>query len=213
MSELLLINPRRKRKMHRNPSRRRTTKMRRNPIRRHRRRVTRLRANPKRHRRVSRMRHNPIIRRRKRGASRGGSMNMSGFLKGTLMPSAIGAGGALGVDLLLGFAAPMLPAMLTTPAIKPFVRLAAAIGLGLVAGKVGGRAMGEKVTAGAVTVIVYDTVKGFLQTAMPTLPLSGMDAYPNLEYYNAGTNVGAMGMYQGPASKVAQPMGMYTGNS
>ena len=212
MSELLLINPRRKRRAGAK-RRTRTTKMRRNPIRRHRRRVTRLRDSPKRHRRVSRMRHNPIIRRRKRGSSRGGSMNMGGFLKHTLMPSAIGAGGALGVDLLLGFAAPMLPAMLTTPAIKPFVRLAAAIGLGLVAGKVGGRAMGEKVTAGAVTVIVYDTVKGFLQTAMPTLPLSGMDAYPNLEYYNAGTNVGAMGMYQGPASKVAQPMGMYTGNS
>ena len=44
------------------------------------------------------------------------------------------------------------------------------------------------VAAGAVTVVAYDTLKGVVRNAMPTLP--GLSGYPSLEFINAGYPVG-----------------------
>jgi hypothetical protein len=71
------------------------------------------------------------------------------------------------------------------------------------------RRVGEQVAAGASVVVLYDVFKGFAQTAMPNLPLSGM-GYPGLEYYNAGTNVGEYSLSLPAGSQlrsgIVQPM-------
>jgi hypothetical protein len=119
-----------------------------------------------------------------RGASR--AVGFKNFMGGTLVPSAIGAGGALLLDVAIGYIP--LPAMLTTGALRPVTRLAGAALLGFIASQVSSRSVAANVTAGAVTVVLYDTFKGFLQTAMPALPLSG---YPTrIGWVNPGMPVG-----------------------
>ena len=186
-------------------------KARRNPI--------NLVANPKRRRRLSAARKRNPIRYSKRSRRRRnpigiGKFNISSFMKHTLVPSAVGAAGALSLDILLSYLP--LPAMLKTPAVRPVIRLAGAVAVGMLAGAIMGRKTGEQVTAGAATVILYDTLKGFLSTAMPTLPLQGLgdgdyddsSYYPAMGYAGAGSNAGiGMGEYvDGMGMYVSQPV-------
>jgi len=93
--------------------------------------------------------------------------DFAGFMRGTLTPSLIGAGGAIGLDMIL--AKLPLPAPIKAGPFRPVVRIAGAIGLGMIGGMVLGRRMGEQLTAGAVTVVLYDTLKGFLKPMFPAL--------------------------------------------
>lgn len=177
MSELMLINPRRrKRKMSAKQlkffGKRRKKKYSRrgytigsSPIR-------RLKLNPKR-----RYRRNPSTR----------GFNIQSFAQNTLIPSAIGAAGALSLDVLLGFLP--LPAAFKSGPMRPIVKLVGAVGIGMIAGMIGQRKMAEQVTAGAVTVVLYDTMKGFLQTSLPNIPLGDAEEYPALEYVNPAITV------------------------
>jgi len=142
----------------------------------------------KRHHR--RYRRNPI----------GGKFNIKSFTNQTLMPATVGAVGALGLDVVLGYLP--LPPMLQTGVMKSVTRIAGAVGLGMIAGAVSNRRVGEQVAAGAITVTLYDLIKGWAQTAMPNLPLSGTEEYPVLSYAGAGETVG---MYVGEE----QNIGMY----
>lgn len=179
MAELMLINPRKRK--------RRTKARKANPKRR--RRVTARRArrrnpvmplaNVRRRRRYStvsrKRRRNPIGGRRR--------FSLRGFTANTLMPSAIGAAGAIGLDVLMGLLP--LPAMVKTGPMKPVARIVGAIGIGMLAGMITNRRVGEQVAAGAVTVVMYDTLKGFVRQAMPTLPMDGLsEDYPSMEYIN-----------------------------
>lgn len=189
MSELLLINPRKRRR--RKSSAKRRTRARARPVRRRKRRsMIAAFANPAKRSRKRRRRsiHRSIARFRRNPSSRGGKFSIKGTVKDTLIPSAIGAAGALGLDVLLGLVP--LPDMLKTPTVRPFVRIAGAIGIGMLASMVAGRKIGEQVTAGAVTVTVYDIMKGVVQQAMPTLSLGDVGYYPSLEYVGAGLNAG-----------------------
>jgi hypothetical protein len=137
--------------------------------------------------------------RKKRYRLRGYRRNPTGpmgFVTQNLVPASIGAGGALGLDVLLGFATPFLPAMLTTGPMRPVLRIAGAIGLGMLATQVSGRKIGEQVAAGAITVTVYDILKGLVKQFAPTLAL-GENDYPVLGYYSPGIQVGNdnMGAY------------------
>lgn len=213
MSELMLINPGRRVKKRAKTRRkmsplqlkyfgkksqrttvmakkRRTKKRRHNP-------VTALAANPKRrHRRLSaKRRHNPIrSRRRRHNPLSLGHFSLNGFMKQTLMPSAIGAAGALGLDMILAHLP--IPDALKTTTMKPVVRIAGAVALGMIAGAVTNRRTAEQMTAGAVTVILYDTIKSFMMTNVPAVApaLAGLgDAYDyeTLGYSGAGQGVGA----------------------
>jgi hypothetical protein len=177
MAELMLINPRKRR-----------------------RRVKARKSNPKRRRRVTasrvkRRRRNPVmplanVRRRRRYStvSRkrrrnpiGGRFSLRGFTNNTLMPSAIGAAGALGLDVLMGLLP--LPAAIKTGPMRPLTRIAGAVGIGMLAGMITNRRLGEQVAAGAVTVVMYDTLKSFVRQAVPTLPMAGLsEDYPSMEY-------------------------------
>jgi hypothetical protein len=210
MSELLLVNPRKRRVKRRRRARamtalqaryfgkgrrkaRRTTALVSNPAprrrRRHARRATGAVAAPRRTRR----RHS--IRRSMRGrVTRLRGFNTKSFLSDTLMPAGIGAAGALGVDVVLGFAHPYLPSFMTTGIGVPLTKIAAAVGLGMVAGMVADRRTGELVMAGGVTVVMYNYLRTMLQTNVPSLQLAGVGNY--------------MG-YAGPARAFPDNMGMY----
>lgn len=192
MPELMLINPRKRRKR-----RKMTAKQRQYFGKRRKRTRSRSRSitapaglsmNPKRRRR-RRARTLSAVRRYRRNPIKFSPMQ---FVQTTLMPSAIGAGGALGLDLLMGFLP--LPVAMKTGPMRPVIKLVGAVGIGMLAGMVTNRRTAEQITAGAVTVVLYDTLKGFMQKAMPNLVL-GEAEYPALEYISPAQTVEGMGVY------------------
>lgn len=224
MQEMLLVgsNPRRKRRKGRRKGKRRMSALQRRyfgkrrsaPVvrrrRRSRRRVAALAA-PRVHRRrshrrsrrmrVSRVRRNPI---------RLGGFNFGSFMRNNLMPAGIGAIGAIGVDIALAYATPMLPAVLQSGLPRTAVKIAGAVVVGMAAGKVMGRKFGEDVTAGAITVTLYDLIKSYVAQAMPGLPLSEY----NMGWASPAPNVGSdLGMYVGtdPIGSALPGLGMYVG--
>lgn len=190
MSELLLVNPRRKRVHRKRRTHRRMSALQRQYF--------GKRRHTRRHRRVELMEANPAKRRTRRRRSgkrrsirhrvaaraqrlRGFSMNS--FMRNTLMPSAIGAVGALSADVVLGYATPYLPTMLTSGVGATVAKLGAAVGIGMAAGMLTNRNIGEQVMAGAVTVVLYSALKRQVQASLPNLHMSGMGyAGPALAY-------------------------------
>jgi hypothetical protein len=178
MSEILLVNPRRRRKARKMSAKqakyfgkRRRRKSRASvasaPRRRRRRRSTSIvHTNPRRRRRSSltrsvrrRRHHNPSLR-----GLAGGAVPM-------LKAGAIGAAGALGLDVLWGYGKGYLPASIAgSPLAQYAVKLAGALLVGIVGNKVL-RGKGRDMAVGATTVVLHDAMKAQLQNAFPTLPL------------------------------------------
>ena len=181
MSQVLLVNPARRRRASKK-SRSRKAKARSNP------------SNPiKRKRRGRSFGAVGHHKRRYRRNPTGGS-----FAQRTAMPAAIGAAGAIGVDLALALLP--VPDTFKTGMMRPIARIAAGIGIGMVVAQFMNRDAGAKAALGAITVIVYDTAKTFLQQNVPALPLSDANDYPAIEYvdqYGNGMNAlltdGSMG--------------------
>ncbi len=98
-----------------------------------------------------------VLRYRRRKNPVGG---IGGFVKGALIPSAVGGAGALALDLAMNMLP--LPATLKTGTMRPVVRVAGAIGLGMLASKVASRQVGGQVAAGALTVTLYDLARSTL---------------------------------------------------
>jgi hypothetical protein len=133
-------------------------------------------------------------------------MNFNSFLKGTLIPSAVGAAGALGVDLMLGYATPYLPTMLTSGPAVPLTKIAAAVGLGMIAqGVTKDRNMAEHVMAGAITVVAYQWIRDMAKAQFPTLPLS--------EYVSGMGYAGPAMAFPGPDAQMQRGMGVYVGTA
>lgn len=203
MAEVLLVNPsrRRRRKSKRRMSakqrkyfgggRRRRRKSRRAVVavapRRRRRRsrrssVARL-ANPRRRR--SRRSITRGVRRRRRNPSLRGSLSS---IKGSVVPmlqaGVVGAGGAIGLDLLWGFGSKYLPAQIAGSALAQYgAKLAGAILVGI-AGDMILRGRGKAMAVGAATVVLHDAFKAQLQSSFPTLNLG--------EYLTFAPTVGSM---------------------
>lgn len=185
MAELMLVNPRKRRttgrKKARTPAQKAATrrlvalnKKRSSPRRKPRTATTpvrrRRRAAPAVARRVRRYKRNPAGR---------------GVVNTTLIPAAIAASGALGLDILWGFAP--VPANLKAGPLRHVVKGAGAIGMGWLAGKVVSKRAALQLTGGALTVIMHDAAKELVQKFMPQLSLG---------YYSAGQPVGEyMGEY------------------
>lgn len=111
---------------------------------------------------------------------------MGGFITNTLIPSAVGGAGALALDIALA-ALPLPEAMKTGP-MAPLVKVAGAVGLGMLASQFLGRKTGEQVAAGALTVTIYNVARKALagikkKDGTPMIP--GLSMYPD----------GAMGEY------------------
>ena len=213
-----------------------------NPRRRHRRRPMTAKQlkyfGKRRHRRTIRARRNPVARRRRAAAapvrrrrysrrsaiaavigrrrrSRSGLMgSASSFLSNDIVPAAIGAGGALALDMVWPHLT-FLPPQLQSGPLTPVVRIAGAVGLGVVAGMVAGSRIGRNVAMGALTVTAYDIIKGYMAASMPAPvptpaqsslpPSAGVSGYaPRLAGYapsdglgwiNPARNAGAMSGY------------------
>lgn len=171
MPEVLLVNPRKR-------SRRKTTaKKRRSPAKR--KTTARRRRSPTRARRTRRTyRRNPI-----------GKLNVKSFMRQTLMPSAVGAVGALGIDMIMGFLP--LPTTWKTGPMRPAVKGIGAVAIGLAASMVTSRKVAEQITAGGLTVVLYDTMKTFISGQFPAIPLGQYDAYPSIGYVSPSPSVNA----------------------
>jgi hypothetical protein len=185
MAELLLVNPRKRRKA--KSSHRRARRARASNPRRRRRHVARV-ANPRRrHRRhVARM-GNP--RRRRRYARNPSFRSISSGIAPTLKAGAIGAAGALGLDLLWGYGAKYLPTSLATGMAASAAKLLGSVLIGVIGNKLL-RGKGQAMAVGAATVAIHEIAKAQLASAMPSLPLG---AYlPMGAYLGIGTN--AMGV-------------------
>ena len=133
-----------------------------------------------------------------RAASRAGRAlryrrpNPIGFLTNTLMPSVVGGAGALALDVALGVL-PLPPALKTGP-MAPLVKIAGAVGLGMLAGKMVNRRVGEQIAAGAMTVQIYNLAKGMLiKVGGGRIP--GLSMYPDgyMSEYVSGDEVPELG--------------------
>lgn len=142
-----------------------------------------LHVNPKRRkssgRRRRRLHRNP---RRAAAGGRGMIGQAKSLLAGNLMPAALGAAGALGVDIAWAFAP--VPAAIKSGPAAPLVKILGAVGLGMLVSKFANRRFGQAMVAGYLTVTAYDMAKKLVAKAIPTLPLA---EYPyDLGYTQAG---------------------------
>jgi hypothetical protein len=129
----------------------------------------------------------------------GRAFSVAGIMR-DIVPAGIGAAGALGVDIAMGYVRPMLPAGFSGPLIEPLIKIGGAIGVGYLAGQIMGRRFGEQVTAGALTVAMYDIIKGFVRQAAPGL----LSEY--VGYYDEGDEqIG----WISPAEQVGEYVGDY----
>lgn len=168
MAEMLIMNPkRRKRKVRKKPVKRRRTAAKRASSVTHRKSTTR------------RYRKNPI--RRKSGIG-----NIVGT---TIVPSAIAAGGAIGLDVIMGYL-PVPEAMKTGP-MRHLVKGAGAIGMGMLAGMFLKPKTAELITTGALTVVMHNAGKEMVQNFAPNVRLGSVeDDYEELSYVSPGMPVG-----------------------
>lgn len=184
MAQMLLVNPRKRRK------RRASSKARKVRVRRRRRAapvaVRRRKRNPsaRRHRRVRARRHyrrNPI------------GLNLRG-VQGQVMDAAVGAGGALALDIALGYLP--IPENLRTGAAAPLIKGIVAIALGMVASKVIKSSTATKMTQGALTVMLHGIFRETAGRYMPTVQMGDWNdgfGIESLGYYGSGENPGVSG--------------------
>lgn len=192
MAEMLLINPRRKRRagvrrMRRNPRRMSALQRqyfgggRRNPRRRRRSRpaMTTMARNPRRRYRRARA---AIRRFRRNPRGMGGNFNLSHIMRDMLVPAGIGAAGALALDLAWGNLP--IPASLQTGTLAPVARIAGAVLIGIAVGMVAGKRNGAYATVGAMTVTLADLAKNWVASSYPAVSLGGYVS-PRMGYYGA----------------------------
>lgn len=195
-AEILLVNPRRKRRSAKRSGRRPMTALQRQYFGKRRARVTAVAKNPRparRHRRraarVRRYNRNPTMPGSVRNYARRARTAGTSFVKGTLLPSFAGAAGALGLDVAL--AVLPVPASMKAGPLGVVTRVAGAIGIGYLGKKFMGAKFGENMMAGALTVTIYDQLKQAMTTYVPSIPLSA----DSLGWTSPGVQIGQVGSY------------------
>lgn len=177
MAQMLLVNPRKRRrkaakKVRRVKARRRRTRA--APVARRRR-----RRNPiaRRVHRARRRRRNPI------------GLNLNS-VKNQVMDAAYGAGGAVVLDVALGYLP--VPDSMKSGVAAPIFKGAAAIALGMVASKVVSSSIAAKMTNGALTVMLHGILRETVGKALPNVQMGGWGDYgfetDSLGYYGSGEN-------------------------
>lgn len=202
-AQLLLINPKKRRRSHKR--RARSHRRRRHVARRRRSRVMRVvRVNPRHRRRHSahrrHIRRNPLHRHRRR-IHRNPMTSVGGVVRGALIPAGYGAVGAVGVSVIWGFLSPMFGSLFSGNLfLNTIAKGAGSLGLGWAASKVLGRQQGYAVAIGGLTVAGYELLSSLLNTVAPTLPMAGVGAYM--------PPVNALGAYMPPQLGAYMPPGM-----
>jgi len=148
------------------------------------RRRRRMRTNPHRRRRAHHRRHrfgiNPIRRRFRRNPIEGAAEN---FVSSSLVPAAVGAAGAVGTDILLGYLP--VPWGWRQGSALPIVRILASLGVGWIVTQFSGRRAGESAAAGGIIVTLYQILRPWAECSMPFqmaryVPLRGLGAQPGM---------------------------------
>lgn len=164
MNEILLVNPRRRRKGRKTRSRKRG-------------RVRLKRSSARRRVRVR-------ARRYKRNPSGGGFSlrSIGGQVLPTVKSGALGAVGALANDALLGFGGKYLPDMLRTGYARHATKIASAVVVGAV-GNMVARGKGRDLAVGAATVAIHGLLREVVSTNFPGIALGD---YEDVGAYNPG---------------------------
>jgi hypothetical protein len=169
MAEMLILNPKRRKK--RKTVAKKTVK----------RKTMARRAGPKRAlKRVVRRQRNPIAKK-----------GFGGILQNTVLPSAIAAGGAIGLDIMMSYVP--VPDTIKEGPMKHLVKGVGAIGMGMLASMFLKAKTAELITTGAMTVVMHSAGKEMLQKMAPNIQMDGMDYdddYDDLSYVSAGMPVG-----------------------
>lgn len=195
MSEVLLVNPRRRRARkkvaRRRPRKRAAARRRRNPIGPYARRANpvRRRRRPARKRRASRLGMyvaNPRRRTRRR-RYRKNPMTMRSVLNNLVIPAAQAGAGAVLLDVAWGYVP--IPDNIKNGAMRHVAKGVGAIVLGWGVGQFASKKMGDTMAMGALTVTFHAAFRELTQQFLPNV---------NLAYYSAGPTAGydpALGYY------------------
>ena len=136
---------------------------------------------------VTRVAKKTPTRKRRRSPSRS-----KDIVKGTIMPAAVSGAGAIGLDIVYGKLP--IPAALKTGPFKYLVKGVAAIGLGMVAGKVVNKQMADQLSSGALTVVMHQAMAEGVGKVAPSLTLSSYEVDEDaalLNEYLVDENMGA----------------------
>ena len=121
------------------------------------------------------------------------------------MDSAVGAGGAI-LTAIIAAKLP-LPDALKGPIATPLVNGALGIALGALIGTLGAKKYGEQVAAGAVTVTLYDAMRGMLKDKVAGLGGYGdLLAYDEMNGYGDLLAYDEMQGYSNPAATYSPTM-------
>jgi hypothetical protein len=190
MAEILLVNPRRRKRRHMSALQRKYFG---NPRRKHHRHHRHHASNP---------------RRRRHHYHRNPLSDIQAKIMPTIKAGAIGAVGGLAVDVIAGYLNPQLNTMLGgamtgNPALTALSKIVYALGVGWLGAHVL-KGQGSALAIGGTTVAIHDFAKVELAAAMPSLPLGYVSYGPvvsgvpaNMQATRASTYrpVGRMGKY------------------
>ena len=162
-------------------------------------------------------------RRRQRVRARGNPVTLAKALPDIVMPSLVGAGGAVGMDIAWGYLAaiPAVPEVLKTGWGRIGAKAITSIAIAAMMGQVKMlRDFAQPFAIGAVTVLAYETMRTFMAQRAPNVAMDGMGMYVDgLGYYSAGINAGGpannnnnMGAYTNGPQRAPQPqqLSLYT---
>ena len=186
MASILLVNPRRRRR------RKLSAKQRKYFGKRRKRRSSAVASNPRRRRRRS----NPSYRRsrRRRNPSIRGAINS---VQPTVKSGIVGAVGALGLDVALGYLLSKLPAQLQTGYGLTATKVLGAIGVGIL-GNMVLKGKGNALALGAMTVVLHDEAKKLVVAQFPDVPMGDMGEYMSIGPvvgYDEERGISGMGEY------------------
>lgn len=221
MASLMLVNPRKRRK------KAKAHKRRRNPI------TVTTRKRRKHTRKAKRRTYarNPIsfshVKRKSRRKYRrnpiGGKFNLKGLFS-PVVPAAVSAVGAIGLDLAWGVIGSKLPASLSTGPVAYAAKGLGAIALGALAGMVVKKDTANQLAIGALTVVLHGAMKeginkfapnvqlGDIAEYMPSDPLDGLAEYVTdagmSEYVTPGIGYAGGGTYMAQDDSISDMDGV-----
>lgn len=156
--------------------------------------------------RIRRRKLNPRRVTRRRARRSNPRFSLSGITS-QVMPSLFGAGGALALDIALGYLP--LPDKLKTGYGRHATRIVGAVGLGWLAQKFL-RGKGAAIGQGALTVALYGLIKDVAVKVLPAGAVKGLGDYEEITVDGYMDNAPVLGSYMGGDSY--DGVGSYMGN-
>lgn len=113
-----------------------------------------------------------------------------------LKPAAIQASGAIGLDVIYGYFGNFIPAQLNSGMLRHVTKGVVALGMGFVVSNFMKNATANEMSKGALTVVMHDAFKEALSQWMPTIPLGDVGYYNASPVYQPQSQDMNMGYFQ-----------------